>query len=110
MRVTVVGLGPGPREWITPAALARLHTPGARVFARTRFFPDLERILDGLVWESFDALYETAASLDEVNALMATRLLSAGEHAVLAVPGDGTLGEAVLSRLSDTEDLAVEIE
>ena len=99
MRVSVVGLGPGAADWITSAAHARLHSPGARVFARTRFFPNLERLLDGLSWETFDELYEQAASLAEVQAAMAARLLGAGEEVVLAVPGDGVLGEAVLGPL-----------
>jgi tetrapyrrole methylase family protein / MazG family protein len=100
MRVTVVGLGPGPREWIAAAALSRLHSPGAHVFVRTRYFPELEAILDGVAWTSFDELYETAASLDEVHSAIARRLLEAGDEAVLAVPGDGTLGESVLEHLA----------
>src|SRR5579864_638906 len=99
MRVSVVGLGPGPAEWVTPAALARLRLPRARVFLRTRHLPDLEILLEGLTWESFDALYETATTLDEVHATMASRLLRAGDEVVLAVPGDGVLGEAVVLRL-----------
>src|SRR5690242_8889608 len=99
MRVSVVGLGPGPVSWITAAASARLRSPGARVFVRTRFFPDLEQVLQGVEWQSFDDLYEAAESLDDVNRLMVERLLAAGPDVVLAVPGDGALGEAVLSRL-----------
>ena len=99
MRVSVVGLGAGAADWVTPAALARLHLAGARVFARTRFFPGLEQLLQGVEWASFDDLYERAASLDDVQAAMVERLLSAGDEVVLAVPGDGTLGEAILERL-----------
>ena len=99
MRVSVVGLGPGPSEWITQAALARLRLPGARVFARTRLFPNLDRLLDRLSWESFDELYESAESLEEVTRVMVARLLSAGDEVVLAVPGDGLVGEAVVDRL-----------
>ena len=54
MRVTVVGLGPGPADWVTAAASARLHEPDARVFVRTRVFPSLGHILAGVTWESFD--------------------------------------------------------
>ena len=101
MRVSVVGLGAGPSEWISSAAIARLHMPGAHVFARTRFFPHLAQVLAGLDWDSFDQLYETAESLDQVHQEMAERLLAAGDEVVLAVPGDGILGEAVLRRLRD---------
>ena len=99
MRVSIVGLGPGPASWITGAVTARLQTPGARIFTRTRFFPNLDTILQGLDWESFDALYETSASLQQVNQRMAECLLTAGDDVILAVPGDGTLGEAVLEDL-----------
>jgi tetrapyrrole methylase family protein/MazG family protein len=102
MRVSVVGLGPGPLDWITPAAVARLQTPGARVFVRTQLFPGLTGLLQGVGWSSFDEVYENAASLAEVDARIAERLLEAGEDVVLAVPGDGVLGEAVLSRLIDS--------
>src|SRR5437588_10690502 len=70
MRVSVVGLGPGPLEWITPAAAARLRLPGARVFVRTRLFPNLELVLDGVAWQSFDDLYEQAESLADVQVAM----------------------------------------
>ena len=113
MRVWVVGLGPGPLDWITPAARSKLRLPGARVYVRTRVFPNLAELLDGVSWESFDALYESAASLDEVDAAIVARLLSSEKTAdaervsrrqgtadvVLGVPGDGVLGEVVVSRL-----------
>jgi tetrapyrrole methylase family protein / MazG family protein len=101
MRVSVVGLGPGPAEWVTPAAKARLRLPGARVFVRTRFFPNIEQLLEGVEWQSFDDLYERADSLQDLHTAMAERLLDTGDsgEVVLAVPGDGALGEAVLDRL-----------
>jgi tetrapyrrole methylase family protein/MazG family protein len=104
MRVSVVGLGPGATDWVTAAAKARLRLPGARVFVRTRFFPNLELLLYGARWESFDELYERAESLQDVQTAMAERLLEAGAtdvEVVLAVPGDGALGEAVLDRLRE---------
>src|SRR5579872_4757056 len=99
MRVSIVGLGPGPSEWITAAALARLRTHGIRVFVRTRLFPGLDSLLDGIQWASFDALYESLSSIDAVHAGMVERLLACDADVVLAVPGDGNLGEAVLERL-----------
>src|SRR6516164_7667322 len=103
MRVSVVGLGPGPLDWITPAAVARLQTPGARVFVRTRLFPGLAGLLEGVAWTSFDEVYEAATSMAEVEAAIAERLLAAGDDVVLAVPGDGVLGEAILARLLDSD-------
>jgi tetrapyrrole methylase family protein/MazG family protein len=89
-------------DWITPAALARLQTPDARVFVRTRFFPGLAGLLEGVVWTSFDEVYESASTLAEVDTTIAERLLTAGDDVVFAVPGDGVLGEAIHSRLLDS--------
>jgi tetrapyrrole methylase family protein/MazG family protein len=99
MRVTVVGLGPGPAEWISAAGVARLRTPGLRVFARTRLHPALTTVLDGLAWASLDDVYEQAASLAEVESAIVSRLVASGSDVVLAVPGDGVLGESVLAAL-----------
>jgi tetrapyrrole methylase family protein / MazG family protein len=97
VKLTVVGLGPGPAEWLTEAARARLTAPGARIFARTRMHPALA----GVQFESFDTLYDQSDSLSEVESAIAARLLSAAGEVVLAVPGDGILGEAVLQGLRD---------
>src|ERR1043166_3310064 len=99
MRVCVVGLGPGGVDWLTPAAVARLRAPGARVLARTRFFPGLSELLSGVAWSSLDNVYESAATFEEVQAGIADRVVACGDEVVLAVPGDGVLGEAVLARL-----------
>src|SRR5713226_4048096 len=94
MRVSVVGLGPGPVDWITSAATSRLRLPPARVFVRTRFFPQLDQLLAGIEWQSFDDLYEQAESLAEVETLMAERLLAAGRSAERGTPvGDSTASE-----------------
>src|SRR3712207_77158 len=100
-RLTVVGLGPGPLEWVTAAARERLRTPGPPVFARTRLHPALDGLLEGVAWHSFDHLYEASASLDEVGSAMVEHLLAAGGDVTLAVPGDGMLGEALLARLRE---------
>jgi tetrapyrrole methylase family protein/MazG family protein len=96
MRITVVGLGPGPAEWLSAAAAGCLRA--GNVFARTALHPALEAL--DVRCGSFDALYEQASTLDEVHARMAETLLGASAHeVVLAVPGDGMLGEALLERL-----------
>src|SRR5918912_622595 len=111
MRVTVVGLGPGPAEWVSPAARARLLTPSARVFVRTAVHPAVPELLQGVAFESFDALYEHEPTVETVHAAIAERLLASGDgggDVVLAVPGDGALGEGVLERLrSGGAELAI---
>jgi tetrapyrrole methylase family protein / MazG family protein len=110
-RLTVVGLGPGPSAWLTAAAVEALRQPGARVFARTALHPALAELelLDAV--ESFDPLYEQMADLASLHAEIARRLEAAalaGGPVVLAVPGDGLLGEELLARLQQTGvDLAI---
>ena len=100
MRVTVVGLGPGPAGWVPSAGVARLRAPAARVFVRTAVHPAVPELLAGVRYESFDRLYERATSLDAVHASIAERLLAGGDdEVVLGLPGDGMLGEAVLERM-----------
>jgi tetrapyrrole methylase family protein/MazG family protein len=62
----------------------------------------LPELLEGVAWSSFDEVYETATSLAEVDTSIANSLLAAGDDVVLAVPGDGVLGEAILTRLLDS--------
>jgi tetrapyrrole methylase family protein/MazG family protein len=103
MPLTVVGLGPGPAGWLTRDAEAALRQPNARVFARTLLHPALDAMADQVQIESFDELYASAPTLDAVYDEMATRLiveLEAGDGPmILAVPGDGVLGEELLVRL-----------
>jgi tetrapyrrole methylase family protein/MazG family protein len=67
---------------------------------RTRYLPQVE-LLDGIAWESCDDLYESAATLADVEAAIVERVVGAAAdaHVVLAVPGDGTLGESIVSAL-----------
>jgi tetrapyrrole methylase family protein / MazG family protein len=98
MRITVVGLGPGPADWLSAAAVGVLRRPGALVFARTALHPALKAL--DVRCESFDAVYDRASTLEEVHAAIAERLLGASaDEVALAVPGDGMLGEALLDRL-----------
>jgi tetrapyrrole methylase family protein / MazG family protein len=108
VRLTVVGLGPGPEQWLTGAALEALRRPRARVFVRTALHPAVAQLEGRVAFESFDGLYESAADLEAVYATIAERLLAALAEAgaesvqapvVLAVPGDGALGEELLGRL-----------
>jgi tetrapyrrole methylase family protein/MazG family protein len=102
MAVVVVGLGPGPIEWVTPAAASALRMPGARIFVRTALHPAVEQVLAGIPYEPCDPLYEYASTLEAVHAAIAARLLeaaSSGRDVVFAVPGDGTQGDAVVGHL-----------
>ncbi|MEY2453283.1 MAG: tetrapyrrole methylase family protein / MazG family protein [Acidimicrobiaceae bacterium] len=97
-RVTVVGLGPAGPELVTTstaAAIGRVHVR----FLRTTRHPAASMAEPA---ESFDDLYERAASLDEVYRAIVERLVtSAGEHGevLYAVPGSPAVAERTVALL-----------
>jgi tetrapyrrole methylase family protein / MazG family protein len=101
-RVVVVGLGPAGGDLVLPAARAALIR-AARRFVRTSRHPAVADLAaEGIVFESFDALYEEAASREDVYAGIAEALLAAaagGEEVAYAVPGSPTLGERSVALL-----------
>src|SRR3979411_2350928 len=101
MRITVVGLGPGAMDWVTPAAHAGLPLPGSGVFVRTRFCPNLDKLLAGVEWESFDDLYEQAESLADLDLAMAQRLLGTEGATDPGDVGDVQLDTKESARVAD---------
>ncbi|MCL6451295.1 MAG: nucleoside triphosphate pyrophosphohydrolase [Acetobacteraceae bacterium] len=95
-RVAVVGLGFGSRRHLTLGAWEELNAADA-VFLRTGRHP-LARYLRrrGLNFTTFDALYRTAPSFEEVYRLIADRVLDEacrGLRVAYAVPGHPRVAE-----------------
>jgi tetrapyrrole methylase family protein/MazG family protein len=101
-RVVVVGLGPAGGDLLLPAARAAIERIGVR-FVRTRRHPAVEDLeLDGVVFRSFDDLYEQAIDLDEVYSGIVTALVEVARSArevVYAVPGNPVLAERSVALL-----------
>jgi tetrapyrrole methylase family protein/MazG family protein len=105
--LTIVGLGPGSRETLTLEA-DRVLREASDVWVRTRVQPaldEIERAYPEVRFHSFDPLYETLPSLDEVyreivNALVP--LAQRPEGVIYAVPGSPSSGETTV-RLLVTE-------
>jgi tetrapyrrole methylase family protein/MazG family protein len=112
-QIVIVGLGPGDPALLTGEARATLAAAPV-VWLRTARHPAVAGLPAGPRYESFDALYEKAASFDEVYAAIAGRVLDIGaaDGCVYAVPGHPLVGEAtvrdVIARASD-RGLAVRI-
>lgn len=97
-RISVVGLGPAGAEFLTAETVELLRS-GAPVWLRTSRHP----AADGLIVEgSFDDLYETLGSFEEVYATIVDRLIefaqSAG-HVVYAVPGSPVVAERTVEMI-----------
>ncbi len=93
--ITIVGLGPSNREHTSVGAWELLLS-APTVFVRTARHPVVEELqAHGVRLESFDSLYDTAESFDEVYQGIASRLLDeAGSgNVVYAVPGHPLVGE-----------------
>ena len=107
-RVLVVGLGPADASFLTQSALDHLHG-ASPVRLRTSRHPAAEEL--GEI-ESFDYLYDEAASFDEVYLGIVEELsLLAGTHGevVYGVPGSPLVAERTVELLRERGDLDVEI-
>jgi tetrapyrrole methylase family protein / MazG family protein len=99
-RITVVGLGPAGPEFLTGTARA-LVTGGGTTFLRTARHP-AAAALSGYV--TFDAVYESAATFDEVYATIVDELVEAAsaqapEPVTYAVPGSPLVAERTVELL-----------
>lgn len=109
-RVVVVGLGPAGADHLLPVARAALDATPHR-FARTRRHPVLDDLaVEGVTFETFDAVYDAAPDLTEAYATIARRLVAAArEHGevVYAVPGSPAVAERAVAMLR--ADPAIEV-
>jgi len=116
--VTVIGLGPGDPDLISRGAEQALREAAAQgaLYLRTGRHPCVATLKEwGLTFETFDSIYDSATSFEEVYQAIVNRLLERvhTEHAVAyAVPGHPLLGEEsvrlLLERL-DAEGIAYRI-
>lgn len=99
-QVTIVGLGPGHAALVTREAWEVLST-SREVWLRTTHHPCAQALPQGLLVHSFDAVYERAASFEELYHAIATELLRLAqrpEGVVYAVPGDPLVGDATVTQ------------
>ena len=108
--VVVVGLGPAGTDLVGPAATEQLRDPG-RTWLRTARHP-AAAALDGA--HSFDDVYDSAGTFDEVYTEIVERLVAAAEAAapepvVYAVPGSPLVAERTvdLLRADDRVDVTI---
>ncbi len=102
-RVTVVGLGPAGADLLLPPARRALESARQR-FVRTARHPTVVELVDtGMVFESFDDVYEAAPDLDTAYRTIVDRLVEVARHddVVYAVPGSPTIAERTVAMLRD---------
>jgi tetrapyrrole methylase family protein/MazG family protein len=95
-QVTVIGLGPAGADLILPAARTAFVAATARYVRTARHPAVADLAADGIAFESFDALYDTAPDFDTVYATIAESLVESaqrGDSVAYAVPGSPTVAE-----------------
>ena len=101
--ITIVGLGPGAREQLTLEAWQVL-SEAREVYLRTNQHPTVPYLPSGPVYHSFDELYETSETFDQVYEAIARQVLRLGqrpEGMVYAVPGHPLMGETATFRIME---------
>jgi tetrapyrrole methylase family protein/MazG family protein len=100
MGITVVGLGPGSGRFITREAWDTILQADA-VYLRTGRHPAADELSASVELRSFDHVYESAESFEDVYAQIVSTLLDLGRNAdiVYAVPGHPNVGEYTVSGL-----------
>lgn len=110
--IHVVGLGPGDMNGLSMGTFQLLHS-GCPVVLRTRIHPVVTQLeAKGMVFESFDDIYETSEAFVQVYNLMSERLLAratAGEDLIYAVPGHPLVAEQSVQNLLQAEIPGVEV-
>jgi tetrapyrrole methylase family protein / MazG family protein len=101
-RVVVVGLGPAGTDLLLPVAREEIERATVR-FARTSRHPALAELEDGgVLFETFDALYDRAEHVDGAYDAIVDALLDAATHhddVLYAVPGNPVVAERTVALL-----------
>lgn len=112
--ITILGLGPGGAEMLTRRAWQALEN-SRELYLRTRRHPAVSGLPNHLTLHSFDNLYESAASFDEVYSQIIEQVLTLGrreEGVLYAVPGHPYVAEASapeIVRRAQAEGMAVQV-
>lgn len=112
MKLTILGLGPGPADDLSRRAWRALETAPV-VYLRTSRHPAVPDLPAGPEYISFDDVYERHDDFAAVYAEIVERVIDAArERAVVyAVPGDPLMGEAAVVRLlNEAPDQGIAIE
>ncbi|MGB0112423.1 MAG: SAM-dependent methyltransferase, partial [Ilumatobacteraceae bacterium] len=107
-RIVVVGLGPGGHDHVTADTLAQIERSTHR-YLRTAVHPSADLVGDAT---TFDHLYETSETFDDVYSQIADTLVeAAAEHGEIlyAVPGSPLILERTVRHLRERPDVDLDI-
>ena len=107
-RIVIVGLGPGDDSLVTVATLAVIQRISHR-FLRTAQHPSAHLVPDA---QTFDHIYDNAASFEDVYATIAAELIAAAHQyseVLYAVPGSPLVLEQTVAHLRAQSDVEIEL-
>lgn len=112
-RLEILGLGAGTLEQLPLGIYRKLIETDKQVYLRTEEHPVVEALeAEGLVFESFDAFYESASDFKTVYERIVATLVEkvkAGEAIIYAVPGHPMLAEQTVQLLLQEPSIEVSI-
>lgn len=112
-RLEILGLGAGTLEQLPLGIYRKLIETDKQVYLRTKEHPVVEALeAEGLVFESFDAFYESASDFKTVYERIVATLVEkvkAGEAIIYAVPGHPMLAEQTVQLLLQEPSIEVSI-
>jgi len=106
--ITLLGLGPGDPVKLTRAAWDVISSVD-EIWLRTNQHPTVAELPASVEVHSFDALYETGESFEEVYSAIVEKVLELGQRpkgVVYAVPGDPFLAEATCPAIAQRAKIA----
>jgi tetrapyrrole methylase family protein/MazG family protein len=101
--ITLLGLGPGDPGKLTREAWDILGS-AVEIWLRTKHHPTVNNLPPSLTIHSFDDLYETRGSYDDVYQTIIEKILELGQRkkgVIYAVPGDPFIAEATCPEIAD---------
>ena len=99
--ITVIGLGPSDRRFISLSAWEKLHQ-SKNVYLRTSKHPIVDEL--DIEFSSFDEVYDRSENFEEVYSTIVETLIekSKDEDLVYAVPGNPYVAETTVHKLIDS--------
>lgn len=99
--IVILGLGPGGRDYLTEGAFQILRNT-RKVYFRTGKHPLVEQLKqEGIVFKTYDHIYEEGKSFEEIYATIANDIVNEGKlgGVVYAVPGHPLIAETSVKEI-----------
>ena len=112
MGILIVGLGPGPKGYITGQTVLALEKAEA-CYVQTALHPSIEIVKQaGIDFISLDEEYQKAQDFDALNRAVAEKIVEAGRERriVFAVTGEASQGQSAVQTVwNRAKELGIEV-